>query len=523
MIDPPVTNTYYTTIIAPMESSNYEKFEGRVRRMVDQFLKECRKGPSESDDNLETKWLNLKKRHEKLRQDYEAVSDKLVNRERELSKLKEIETKYSHQCTMSQELKKRMDDMRSGFERELESIREQLDREREIRVESERGKQILVNKLANNPQVEGEEEVPLKELNETQINTQSAENTPHRRKKAHPTASKSSTVTETPSSRKRLNEKNDNDNISNNNGIRIKIEDDASQPSPPIYEATETYYYDENDLSPTENRGEHRKTTKKNEPEPSYATPPVDSVRRIPPKRASMQDIIDPDIMSPGLGVIKSKEEQLVTPTSEAQSNRRKKKRKTNTLLDRWAKKADTVSNNANANDTNNTASSSQPPTIEDLRSRYWVPEDFIPNPEFNEGLDYAYKDTIRGKNQRKCQHGTDCTDCEKFYQVAGPGVQPNAPSWTSPQKPKRNNNNNQSVNVAQISSRHRNRYPGHDSPEGFWKSWMPNTQEIDEERRINSEKNKEKCAQRLEEALRGGKYIFKEQNLRNLVDQGYY
>jgi hypothetical protein len=47
------------------------------------------------------------------------------------------------------------------------------------------------------------------------------------------------------------------------------------------------------------------------------------------------------------------------------------------------------------------------------LKLETWHPHDFVINPNYNDNLNFAFKETTRG-SRRQCEHGYDCTDCSK-------------------------------------------------------------------------------------------------------------
>lgn len=185
-----------------------------------------------------------------------------------------------------------------------------------------------------------------------------------------------------------------------------------------------------------------------------------------------------------------------------------------------------------------------------------WMPQDFIINPLVNDGIGYEYHEVVRG-NKKKCQHGVDCQQCEKFYQLAGTGIQAVGPRWGSSDKSQSQDCNNtkpnetaafSDLNVDDIqprvrtirsvnpglyktieisakekASRHRNKtginHVG--SPEGFWKADFPSTQEIAEERAATLKKTKEIARNRWVQAVAAAKsggekgtYIFRNSDI---------
>ncbi|KAK9356794.1 hypothetical protein V1523DRAFT_400535 [Lipomyces doorenjongii] len=155
---------------------------------------------------------------------------------------------------------------------------------------------------------------------------------------------------------------------------------------------------------------------------------------------------------------------------------------------------------------------------------REWTLEDFVINPNYNHNLDYAYHDVVRGR-ERNCIHGTDCRDCQAFYKLVGPVTPlPSGPKWNdnSPATPSRAEKGTPSGDDAvqkmiATASRHRTLWERPPSPVGFWRSEFPSTQEEIEEKQEARRRYQKKVQERYEEALKNGKYLFKESAFRSL------
>ncbi|KAK9376024.1 uncharacterized protein V1513DRAFT_440422 [Lipomyces chichibuensis] len=155
---------------------------------------------------------------------------------------------------------------------------------------------------------------------------------------------------------------------------------------------------------------------------------------------------------------------------------------------------------------------------------REWTLEDFVINPNYNHNLDYAFHDVVRGR-ERNCIHGKDCRDCHAFYKLVGPVTPlPSGPKWNnnSPATPSRAEKGTPSGDDAvrkmiATASRHRTLWERPPSPVGFWRSEFPNTQEEIEEKQEARRRYQEKVHERYEEALKNGKYLFKETAFRSL------
>ncbi|KAK9332740.1 hypothetical protein V1520DRAFT_334178 [Lipomyces starkeyi] len=158
------------------------------------------------------------------------------------------------------------------------------------------------------------------------------------------------------------------------------------------------------------------------------------------------------------------------------------------------------------------------------LGEREWTLEDFVINPNYNHNLDYAFHDVVRGR-ERNCIHGKDCRDCQAFYKLVGPVTPlPSGPKWNdnSPATPSRAEKGTPSGDDAvqkmiATASRHRTLWERPPSPVGFWRSEFPSTQEEIEEKQEARRRYQEKVQERYEEALKNGKYLFKERAFRTL------
>ncbi|KAK9238192.1 hypothetical protein V1525DRAFT_401799 [Lipomyces kononenkoae] len=153
---------------------------------------------------------------------------------------------------------------------------------------------------------------------------------------------------------------------------------------------------------------------------------------------------------------------------------------------------------------------------------REWTLEDFVINPNYNHNIDYAFHDVVRGR-ERNCVHGKDCRDCGAFYKLVGPVTPlPSGPKWNdnSPATPSRADKGTPGGDEAvrkliATASRHRSLWERPQSPVGFWRSEFPNTQEEIEEKREARRRYQEKVQERYEEALKNGKYLFKDKAFR--------
>ncbi|EPE33392.1 P-loop containing nucleoside triphosphate hydrolase [Glarea lozoyensis ATCC 20868] len=161
---------------------------------------------------------------------------------------------------------------------------------------------------------------------------------------------------------------------------------------------------------------------------------------------------------------------------------------------------------------------------------------DFKVNPNANQGIAYAFKDVVRGRDQRRCLQGCVKPECcgndlrnlvlmmrdnprrdqdvedqrilEEFmgdnaYRIRG--MNPAQREETIIQAMTRE--------LANKYGRHRHAYQRKQSPPGFWDTDFPLTQEQQELRRMEQEKKQEAVRTRYEEAMRpGGAYIFRDE-----------
>lgn len=147
-------------------------------------------------------------------------------------------------------------------------------------------------------------------------------------------------------------------------------------------------------------------------------------------------------------------------------------------------------------------------PSLEDIMSRDWHPNDFVPNKKRNGDLGYVYQETVRGKN-RQCIHGTECSKCQAFYDIAGTGIEPAAPQWSTTGA-----NPSEAKTVAK-TSRHRDRWSKADTPPNFWQSDFPSTQQQQEDKKEFQKYRNELAMKRLYEALHDGQWMFRDPQLR--------
>lgn len=472
--------------------------------------------------NMTKKYHAMEKKCQAIEAKYNEVYGKLVERNKELKgmrkklddclgRVKQFETeKVDLQRDLNAKAKEQRDELRREYDQELGRINGLLKEQREINAQKDSIIHDLCDAEKRKQDRDKDDGSPLKEWSGAQINSQFS--TPRKRKPAQKQPSKSSTVYETTPSEPVFDDDDaastqstevspvkGKEGPADKEDVQVKLEPESQPDSYPLYDPG-TYYFEEEeeekDVSPV---------AKKLKME-DYATP-KDSARKTAPK-SSIQDKSD-DVHPREFIASKAKMNQLATPVTDNE-----KRRKPSTL-DRFWNPANTPTNPPKQPQKQD---ESEIPTIEELRSREWYPENFLMNPKYNDGYDYAYHEVLRGKEQRQCKHGHDCSNCSKFYSIAGDGHKDAGADWDSPKKP----SNEGMLNIVRYTSRHKE--PEHDTPVGYWKSYMPNTQEEEEEKRISAQKAKEKGARRLESALhKDGKYMFKDKTLQILVQNGHY
>lgn len=144
---------------------------------------------------------------------------------------------------------------------------------------------------------------------------------------------------------------------------------------------------------------------------------------------------------------------------------------------------------------------------------------DFRINPAANEGLDYAFLETVRRRDERKCLPGctrTCCRDIGKFLEAAGlPPVHRDGPRWRSSSPPKSRNDGEQGIEELKQKfvdnyGRHKEAFPRRKTPPLFWASDMPTTQELQRQHEDAERIEAEKIVHRRREAEKGdkGRYI---------------
>lgn len=166
--------------------------------------------------------------------------------------------------------------------------------------------------------------------------------------------------------------------------------------------------------------------------------------------------------------------------------------------------------------------------------------DDFRINPDYNNGLDYAYRDVVRGREKRKCLAGcTDPSCCGKGFRALAEIATPIRDNLTPAQREEEDKLLTEFLGrdtarltkhmgkeerretlikaktreLANKHGKHRHAYERRKSPPGFWRADFPTTQEEAEDREKAKVFESDLVQKRYEEAMRGGgKWIFKDQ-----------
>nr|POE53466.1 hypothetical protein CFP56_28688 [Quercus suber] len=159
--------------------------------------------------------------------------------------------------------------------------------------------------------------------------------------------------------------------------------------------------------------------------------------------------------------------------------------------------------------------------------------QDFRINPRYM-GSDYAWADTLRGRDQRRCLPGCMKPDCcgNAFLDFAEKGAASRSdhadaqaleaylgPSWIelmgaqSPEKRAQLVIQAHAALLANEFGKHRQAFERRSTPPGFWRTDMPSTQEAERDRIKALEMVREKVEERRREAMRdGGRWLFRDE-----------
>ncbi|PKX94515.1 SAE2 C-terminal domain-containing protein [Aspergillus novofumigatus IBT 16806] len=156
-------------------------------------------------------------------------------------------------------------------------------------------------------------------------------------------------------------------------------------------------------------------------------------------------------------------------------------------------------------------------------------------NPNANQGLDFAYDTVVRRKDERKCVSGCTRPGCcrEKFHAMARLGGPPTTTDGSDDGEEEQkmledylgeekhlldqlSAEERQSLlheararRMANLFSKHRHDHQRPSTPPGFWRTDMPDTQELEHDREVANNLEREKVKERYREAMRGGMWKF--------------
>ncbi|KAL4928238.1 SAE2 C-terminal domain-containing protein [Aspergillus undulatus] len=154
-------------------------------------------------------------------------------------------------------------------------------------------------------------------------------------------------------------------------------------------------------------------------------------------------------------------------------------------------------------------------------------------NPAYNHGLDYAYDEVIRKKDERKCVSGCTRPGCcgEKFTAMARFGIpidasgnkmsdneileeylggDKSAVDMLSPKNREDLLVEAKAKVFADRLGKHRHQHHRSGTPPGFWRTEMPGTQELEDDHEEAQRLERDKVKERYREAMRpDGRWIF--------------
>ncbi|KAL4972019.1 DNA repair protein endonuclease SAE2/CtIP C-terminus-domain-containing protein [Aspergillus desertorum] len=162
-------------------------------------------------------------------------------------------------------------------------------------------------------------------------------------------------------------------------------------------------------------------------------------------------------------------------------------------------------------------------------RPPHWLSlEHFRINPEYNNGLDYAYDEVVRKRDERKGASGCTRRGCcgDKFSAMARFGIPPDASRKAMSDREileeylgeDKDTIDTLSTEIcdsllveakarifANQFGKHRHQHHRSGTPPGFWRTEMPGTQELEEDREEARRLEREKVQERYREAMRPG------------------
>ncbi|KKK13615.1 hypothetical protein P175DRAFT_0238533 [Aspergillus ochraceoroseus IBT 24754] len=154
--------------------------------------------------------------------------------------------------------------------------------------------------------------------------------------------------------------------------------------------------------------------------------------------------------------------------------------------------------------------------------------EHFKINPDYNHGLDYAYNEVVRKRDERKCINGCTRPGCcgDKFLAMARFGF-PTNPSTKdkddleileeylggdkhlidklSPEERRSLLEEAKARDISNRFGRHRHQHQRPSTPPGFWRTDMPGTQELEDDHEEAQRMQRDEVKRRHREAMRAG------------------
>jgi hypothetical protein len=161
--------------------------------------------------------------------------------------------------------------------------------------------------------------------------------------------------------------------------------------------------------------------------------------------------------------------------------------------------------------------------------------EDFKVNPKVSGELGYAYRESIRKREEKKCLPGctreeccgairrfiaagglpqdTSLTDDELTLQgYLGSAYASSIHSATAQERHKMLLEARAKA-FADAHGKHREVFQRNKTPPGFWRTEMPSTQELEQDWEEARKMQRQKVEERWREAMRGGRYIFRDES----------
>lgn len=145
-------------------------------------------------------------------------------------------------------------------------------------------------------------------------------------------------------------------------------------------------------------------------------------------------------------------------------------------------------------------------------------------NPDYNQGLDYAFDEVVRKKDERKCLSGCMRPGCcgDKFRTMArlnyktSPaedrkileeylGDDKHLLDGLTEEERKMYLEDAKARRLANSFGKHRHNHQRSSTPPGFWRTDMPDTQELEQDRQEAKKLEREKIKERYREAMRPG------------------